>query len=486
MAVAIDPLDFDNDALKAELAQEIQEMSSADLERMAVGGPSTPKADEHGRLRGRIVEVRAADVLVDVGGKSEAYCPLDEFDAAEPPQPGQLHAFVLQGVETDTGMLRLSLREARTTADIENLRVGDVVEGRVTGVNIGGLELDIRGLRGFMPKSQVDLNRIDDFAPFVGHRMECCISEVNRRGRTLVLSRRRLLERQREEARGELLTTLAEGDTRKGVVRRLTDFGAFVDIGGVEGLLHIGDMSYARVKHPRDVLKEGDEIEVRILKIDAAKERISLGMKQLAPDPWTLVPANVRVGETMEGRVTKLMDFGAFVAVSDGVEGLIPISEISWTQRVRHPRDVLKEGDGVRVSVLAVDAEKRKITLSLKALSSDPWQGIADRYTIGGIVSGRVLRLADFGAFVELEEGVEGLVHISEMSEKRIRAAGDVCKPGDVVQVRVKAVDPEQRRISLSMRISEPAPAEPTHRGGPAAAPAAPKLRKKPLKGGLD
>ena len=485
--VSIDPHDLDNDELKLELDRELAEFSPSDLELMKATPPTDPHPDEKGRIVGRIVEVRGSDVFVDIGGKSEAYLKLDEFADQEPPQPGQCHTFVMQGLDGESGLMRLSLREARLEAHFESLQAGDVIEARVTGVNLGGLELLAKDARAFMPKSQVDLERVEDFTPFLGRRLECQIMEVDRKARRLVVSRRRILERQREETRQQLKYSLAEGQVRKGIVRRLADFGAFVDLGGIDGLVHVSDMSHGRVKHPRELLKVGDEIEVQVLKIDLVKDRIALGMKQLAPDPWNVVPGNYRVGQTADGRVVKLMDFGAFVELEPGVEGLIPVSELSWTQRVRHPKDVLGEGDAVRIAILAVDAEKRRITLSLRALGQDPWLGVEERYQPDAIVSGAVTRLTGFGAFVQLEEGVEGLLHVSEMGDKHVRKPSDVANVGDVVKVRVKAVDTEQRRISLSMRhLGGSEDGEPS--SGDASPPAhpAPKQRRRPLKGGLD
>jgi small subunit ribosomal protein S1 len=298
----------------------------------------------------------------------------------------------------------------------------------------------------------------------------------------MVLSRRRLLERQREEEREQLRYQLAEGQVRAGRIFRLVDFGAFVDLGGIEGLLHISDLSWSRVGHPKDVVRVGQEIEVQILKIDLVKDRISLGMKQLMPDPWNLAAANYQAGGTVEGRVVKLMNFGAFVELEPGIEGLIPISEMSWTQHVKHPKDVLAEGDRVRVSVLSIDADKRKISLSLKALASDPWDGIEQRYLPESVVSGAVTRITNFGAFVQLEEGVEGLVHISQLSNDRVRAVSDVVSVGAVVQVRVLSVDAGQRRISLSMKPTGEAP--PTEEAS-AEEPRPDRKRKRPLRGGL-
>ncbi len=483
--MSIDPHEMDNDELRLELDRELGELSPEDLGMLDANPPTEARPDAHGRIDGCILSVRGEDVFVDIGGKCEAFVKREEFPEDQPPEPGQRMTFIVQGTDSESGLTRLSLREARLEADFESLQAGDVIEARVTGVNLGGLELlGPNRIRAFMPKSCVELQRVEDFTPYIGRRLECQITEINRKNKSLVVSRRKILERQREEARQQLKYSLAEGQTRRGVVRRLADFGAFVDLGGIDGLLHISDMSYGRLKHPREMVKEGDEIEVQILKIDLVRDRISLGMKQLTPDPWNVVEGNYRVGDTVDGRVTKLMNFGAFVELEPGVEGLIPVSEMSWTQHVRHPKDLLSEGDSVRVAILAVDTEARKITLSLKALGEDPWKDIAQRYQPDATVRGAVTRLAPFGAFVQLEEGVEGLVHISEMSHKRIHRPDEVAKVGDVVEVRIKAVDPEQRRISLSMRQATPDPAAPASSEPQPARHAA--KRKKPLKGGLD
>ncbi|MBK8914039.1 MAG: S1 RNA-binding domain-containing protein [Phycisphaerales bacterium] len=447
--------------------------------------------EERVKIPGTIVGVRGADVLVDIGGKAEAFIPAEEFDT--PPQVGEAHLFVSQGFDRETGQMRLSLREARASARWDSLKVGDIVEARVTGQNIGGLELDVKGIKAFMPKSQVDVLRHENFTQFINHKLDCEVSEIDRRGKRLLLSHRRVLERKAAEQRDQVKGTLAAGQRMTGTVKRLTDFGAFVDIGGIDGLLHVSDISWARVNKPGDVLKVGEQIEVEILKIDPERDRISLGRKQLSADPWTLAATNYHVGDTVDGRITRLMDFGAFCEVEAGLEGLIPVSEITYGRRIGHPREVLKEGDAVRVSVLLVDADKRKLSLSLKALTADPWTGVAERYTKDAVVSGAVVRTTNFGAFIQLEEGVEGLAHISELADKHVRTPEEVVKPGQVVQCRVLSVDGEQRRISLSLRT---APAEKAASGAGAAAgdsaaaagapaePAKPK-KKRPVRGGL-
>ena len=481
--MAIDPHDMDEDELKRQLDQALGGVAPEDLERMSNSAPRDPVPDEHGRVRGRIASIQGRDVFVDIGGKSEGLLSIDEFAPDQPPTVGQVLDLVPHGFDKEMGLMRLSLREVKLQVDAESVRIGDVVKARVTGSNIGGLELRVQGARGFMPMSQVDLVRHDDFAEFMGRWLECEVTEVDRKGRNLVLSRRRVLERQREEERQQLRFQLAEGQIRRGKVVRLVDFGAFVDLGGMEGLLHISDMSWGRLSHPSEALKVGDEIDVQVLKIDMVKDRISLGIKQMGTDPWTLVQTNYSEGQTVQGRVARLMNFGAFVELEPGVEGLIPISELTWTRHVRHAKDVLKEGDSVRVSVLSVDSEKRRLALSLKALEQDPWEGVEQRYAVDTLVSGAVKRVVDFGAFIQLEDGVEGLVHISELSHDRVRRVEDVAKTGEVVQVRVLSVDPQQRRISLSMKTSPPEAPPEAETGRPEPRPE--KKRKKPLRGGL-
>jgi small subunit ribosomal protein S1 len=466
---------LDDDALKQAMDNALEQApaktrKSGHREASRDAGPGS-------RIQGRVVSIREPDVFVDYGGKSEGFLPLDEFDG--PPEIGQVFEFIPHGFDRDSGQMRLSLRDVKLDANWESIQVGDVIEGRVTGANIGGLELNVHGLRAFMPKSQVDVDRHDDFGHFVGRKLEAEVIEVNRKDRNLLISHRKVLEKRLQEVRDELKSQLEPGQIKTGTVKRLTDFGAFVDIGGLEGLLHVSDISYTRIGHPKEVLKVGDEVQVQILKINQSKDRISLGMKQLATDPWTLVEGNYRVGSTVEGKVTRLADFGAFVELEPGIEGLIPMSEMSWTQRIRHPKDVLSEGDSVRVSILSVDPQKRRISLSLKALTEDPWQDVTDKYAPDAVVKGAVTRTTDFGAFVQLDEGVEGLVHISELSPNRVRAVTDVVKQGDVVECKVLGVDPGKRRISLSVKQAQEAPP------AEAAAPPPRKKRDKPLRGGL-
>jgi small subunit ribosomal protein S1 len=469
--VSTDPQNAKDNALDKDLEQEVEsalaDLNPAEIEAAASQAPveqrastphhggGNPHDGESSRIQGRIVGIRERDVYVDYGGKSEGFVPLDEFEADSPPEVGQIFTFIPHGFDRDSGQMRLSLREVKIDADWESLKVGDTVEARVTGTNIGGLELTIHGLRAFMPKSQVDIVRHEDFRGFVGKRLECQVTEIDRRGKNILVSRRKVLEREQEKLRAEAKEGLEVGQVKAGKVQRLTDFGAFVDIGGIEGLLHVSDISYARINHPKEVLKPGQEVEVQITKLDLARDRISLGMKQLKQDPWQLVEGNYRPGNTVEGKIVKLMDFGAFVALEEGVEGLIPISEMSWTQRVNHPKDILKVGDMARVQVLNVDSKKRRISLSLKAMSEDPWASVQDRYAPDTVVKGAVTRITNFGAFVQLEEGIEGLVHISELSDQHVRSVGDVVKEGELIECKVLGLDMKQRRISLSVKATK-------------------------------
>ncbi|HOQ87443.1 MAG TPA: S1 RNA-binding domain-containing protein, partial [Phycisphaerae bacterium] len=362
------------------------------------------------------------------------------------------------------------------------------VEGRVTGHNKGGLELDIDGIRGFMPISQIELFRADDnLAPYVNQRLKCEVVDIRRDERSVVVSRKAVLQREAEQAKREKFESLQEGMVVTGTVRTIMPYGAFVDIGGVDGLLHVGDMSYTRVNDPKDVVKEGQKLQVMILKIDRETRKIGLGLKQVMPDPWSDVEMKYPPGSRVSGRITRLEGFGAFAELEPGVEGLIPISEMTYERRISHPRDVVKEGDVVHLAVLTVDPAKRRISLSIKQAGVDPWQGASVRWPAESTVEGVVKRVAEFGAFVELTPGVEGLIHISELSDERVRRVEDVVKIGQTVKAKVLEVDEGRRRMSLSIRALKESPDYTGEVSAEPAAPAAPpKKRKKPLKGGLE
>ena len=445
-----------------------------------------------GMRRGRVTQVTKDDVFIDFGGKSQGVAPMQHFQTE--PKVGDEMDFVVDRYDEREGLLLLMPKGAASAnVSWETLEIGQLVEGNVTGMNKGGLELDVKGMRAFMPAGQVDLYFQKDISTFIGQKMKAEVTQFDARAKNLVLSRRNLLEREKEEARQKLMAELEEGQTRRGTVRSVMDFGAFVDIGGADGLLHVSEMSWKRGQKPSDFVKEGDIVEVKIIKLDKASGKMSLSLKQAMSDPWSGVETRYGVGTTLTGRITKVEPFGAFVEVEEGLEGLLPVSEMSW-QRIRHPSDVVKVGDTVKLVVLSIDPAARRMSFSLKQAGPDPWSTVKDRFAQDMVVSGKVTRVVDFGAFVELEPGLEGLVHISELANSRVRAAGDVVKPGQDVQVRVLEIDKDARRVSLSLRrATEPQGAATggATAGVGASAPAVPaapaKKKKRPeLRGGLD
>jgi small subunit ribosomal protein S1 len=337
-------------------------------------------------------------------------------------------------------------------------------------------------MRAFMPAGQVDMYFNPDLSVFVGQKLKAEVTQSDARSKNLILSRRNILEREKEEQKEKLMAELAEGQIRRGTVRSVMDYGAFLDLGGVDGLLHVSEMSFRRGHKASEFVKIGDVIDVKILRIDAETGKLSLSLKQArGVDPWLDVATKYAVGSQITGRVTKVENFGAFIEVEEGVEGLLPVSEMSW-QRIKHPSDVVREGDTVRLVVLNVDQAARKMSFSLKQAGPDPWKTAAEKYATDMLISGTVTRVVDFGAFVEVEPGLEGLVHISELSDRQVRRTEDVVKPGQQVQVRVVELDAAGRRLSLSIKravgaaATEAAPAAPTTQ----------KKRKTPLRGGLD
>jgi len=443
--------------------------------------PSSEQPSAKGLRRGRIASIGRDEVFVDLGGKSQGIASLTQFDKL--PTVGEEMEFHVERYDPGEGLVVLTRKGAiATNVTWENLEVGQIVEGTVTGMNKGGLELSIKNMRAFMPAGQVDIFFHKDISTFIGQRMTVEVTQFDREKKNLIVSRRNVVERERELAKQKMFEELAEGQMRRGTIRSVMDYGAFVDLGGVDGLLHVSEMSYRRVKHPAEVVKVGDAVDVKIIKVDKEAGKISLSLKQAMADPWTHAAEQYPVGTAITARVARIEGFGAFLEAEEGIEGLLPVSEISW-QRIRHPSDVLKEGDTVRVVVLSLDPVQKRMTFSLKQAGGDPWAKVEERFAANMVVNGKVTRTADFGAFVELEPGLEVLVHISELAPQRVRAVADVVKPGQDVRVRILEVDKEKRRISLSIRRAEetvaPAPSAP--------APEAAKSKKRPpLRGGLD
>lgn len=458
--------------------------SKADADKVGDAGGARAGGDPKGPRHGKIVSVTPDFVFVDLGGKSPGACPTQQFEAE--PQVGEEMDFYVDRFDQGEGLLILNRKgAAQTNVNWENLAIGTVVEGTVNGMNKGGLELDVKGMRAFMPSGQVDLFFMKDISVFLGQKLMAEVIQCDASKKNLVLSRKVILEREKEQARQKMLEEVSEGQIRRGTVRNITDFGAFVDLGGLDGLIHISEMTFRRGMKPSDVVKVGDQVDVKIIKFDKEKGKLSLSLNQARGiDPWADAGTKYASGTEITGRVTKVENFGAFVEVEEGFEGLLPVSEMSW-RRIRHPNEVVKEGDTIRLLVLSIEPAQRRVTFSLKQASPDPWGAVEDRYPRNAIVTATVARTADFGAFLELEPGLEGLCHISELAPTRIRSVTDVVKPGQQVQARVLEIDKENRRISLSVRrAAEPVRVEPT----PVAAPEpAKKPKKRPqLKGGLE
>ena len=406
-------------------------------------------------VEGTIVQVNPDSVVVDVGYKSEGVISLREFADEKGEinvKVGDVYDVLFGGGESDSGLIVLSKEKADRQKIWNSLEEDAVVEGRIISRIKGGLSVDI-GVNAFLPGSQVDLRPVRNLDKVIGQTFDFKIIKLNKRRGNIVLSRRVLLETERESHRSDTLKTLEESQVVEGIVKNLTDYGAFIDLGGIDGLLHITDMSWGRVKHPSDILAVGDKINVKVLKFDKEKERVSLGLKQIAPDPWLDVASKYPIETKVTGKVVSLTDYGAFIELEEGVEGLIHVSEMSWTKRVKHPNKVLSIGDDVESVVLALDTDNRRISLGLKQIEPNPWDVIGEKFPIGTIIEGQVKNITDFGIFVGVDEGIDGLVHISDLSwTKRIKHPSEAYKKGDLVKAVVLNIDRENERFSLGLK----------------------------------
>jgi small subunit ribosomal protein S1 len=406
-------------------------------------------------VEGTVLQINGDVVIVDVGYKSEGIIPLSEFydeDGKASIEVGDKIDVLFERRENENGLIGLSKEKADRQKIWSNLEEDAVVEGRIAARIKGGLKVDI-GVDAFLPGSQVDLRPVRNLDKLLGESYEFKIIKLNKRRGNIVLSRRVLLEEKREALREKTLATLSEGQEVEGVVKNLTDYGAFIDLGGIDGLLHITDMSWGRVAHPSDVLAVSDKIKVKVLKFDRERERVSLGLKQLTPDPWLSVAEKYPVESRVQGKVVSLTDYGAFVELDEGVEGLIHVSEMSWTKRIKHPSKILSVGDEVESVVLAVDVPNRRISLGLKQTECNPWEVIDEKFPIGTVIEGQVKNITDFGIFVGVDDGIDGLVHISDLSwTKRIKHPSELYKKGDVVKAVVLNIDQENERFSLGIK----------------------------------
>ncbi len=413
---------------------------------------------------GHVLSVSDKEVIVDIGRKIEGLVPASQFpvmDGVPAVKRGDVIEVMIDRTGTPVeGYILLSYERAHRRQIWEQLEQAaaenKAISGKVTGKIKGGLTVDI-GVMAFLPSSQVEVRPIHNVDGYVGQVLDLRILKLNRRRGNAVVSRRVLLENDLQARKMQALSTLHEGAEVSGVVKNLTDYGAFVDLGGIDGLLHVSDLSYGSVTHPSTILKVGEEIAVKVLKFDRENERISLGLKQLRPDPWVDVELRYPAGSRVMGRIVSVTDYGAFVEIEPGVEGLIHISEMTWSRRMKHPAKIVNAGDEVEAVVLEVKPKERRISLGIKQLEADPWTTIADRYSIGSVVEGRVRKLADFGAFVEIEEGIDGLVHVSDMSwTAHVKHPSELVKKGQIVQAVVLHIDAPNRRLSLGIKQLQP------------------------------
>ena len=415
-------------------------------------------------VEGRIIRIEGDAILIDVGYKSEGTIPLNEWgEEDESPCVGQTVNVLVEDVEdamgvTDDphGMVSLSKRKAEKIIAwqemMKTVREGEVVTGQVTRKIKGGLLVDI-GVNVFLPASQVDIRRPGDIGDFIGRTIQCEVLKIDEARRNIVVSRRSLIEAQRQEDREQLLGELEIGQLRKGVVKNIAEFGAFVDLGGIDGLLHITDMSWGRIGHPSEMVSIDQEIEVQILHIDREKEKIALGLKQKTPSPWENVAEKYPVGQVVEGGVVNVMSYGVFVKLEEGIEGLVHISEMSWTRRISHPSELVDIGDEIKVVVLGINKEKQEISLGMKQTQENPWDQVAGRYPPGTIVKGKVRNLTNYGAFIEIEEGIDGLLHVSDMSwTRKVSHPNEVLEKGQHVECKVLSVEQHRRRIALGLK----------------------------------
>ncbi len=432
-------------------------------EKMAAMYAETLKDFTEGSIvQGKILEIRDNDVLVDIGYKSEGLIPRSEFKKEESLNEGDEIEVLLENLEDDEGMVVLSKQRAELQRNwqrvLSDFKEGDIIEGEITGQVKGGLIVDV-GVEAFLPGSQVDVVPVRNASEYLGKKLEFKILKINEERRNIVLSRRELLEESRRDQKKALLAEIKVGQSRKGVVKNITDFGAFIDLNGMDGLLHITDISWGRVNHPSDALSIGQELEVMILDVDLERERISLGLKQKTDNPWDGIESRFPVNSRISGKVVNLMPYGAFVEIEEGVEGMVHVSEMSWTKRVARASDMLSVGQEVEAVILSINKDEQKISLGMRQTEDNPWDVVAHKYPIGARVSGTVRNFTNYGAFVELQEGVDGMIHVSDMSwTRKVNHPSEVLKKGDEVEAIVLEVDPSQQRISLGLKQAQEDP----------------------------
>ncbi|MFZ9898770.1 MAG: 30S ribosomal protein S1 [Gemmatimonadaceae bacterium] len=442
---------------RPELYDE-DEIASESFEAMMDMYNGTLASIEEGEIvQSTVLEIRENLVVLDIGFKSEGTIPLEEFKDMPDLKPGDAVEVLLEHLEDSEGSVVLSKKKADFMRVWERIRVAYESDQPVEGVLVkkikGGVVVDLMGVDAFLPGSQIALRRVPNIDDLLGQKYEFKIIKLNKRRRNIVVSRRVILETERAGKREKLMKELGKDQVRKGVVKNITDFGAFIDLGGVDGLLHITDMSWGRISHPSEMVQIGMELEVKVLDIDWERERISLGLKQLQAYPWKDVAEKYPVGTRVSGKVVSITNYGAFIELEPGIEGLVHISEMSWTRNVRHPSKLVSIGESIEAVVLKVDTTEEKISLGMKQTEQDPWMVLPEKYPVGTRLTGKVRNLTSFGAFVEIEPGIDGLIHISDMSwTKRVQHPSEVVKKGDTVDVVILNIDAENKRISLGLK----------------------------------
>ena len=446
--------------LPAEVITSHMTTTIAELQQLIAA--SVKNYREGSIVKGHVLEKRPKEFLIDIGYKSEGVISASEFDDPDEVHVGDEVEVLLERLENDQGMVVLSKLKAAQRQNWEKIvklfEAEGIIKGRVKAVVKGGLTVNV-GVEAFLPASQVDINPPKDLQQFVGNIYDFKIVKLNEDRKNVVLSRRELIEAERSERRQQFLGTVSPGDQVEGTVKNITDFGAFLDLDGIDGLLHITDMSWARLTHPSEAVKPGDRLTVVVLEINKDKERISLGLKQLQSNPWDRIEERFPIGKKVAGKITNLMPYGAFVQIEEGIEGLIHVSELSWTKRIVRPSDVLTLGQDIEAVVLGVNKEDQKISLGVRQLEPNPWDEIEQRYVIGKQVKGQVRNMTAYGAFVELEEGIDGMVHVSDLSwTKKINHPSEVLKKGDEIEAVVIDIDKANQRISLGVKQIETDP----------------------------
>ncbi len=458
MNASVAPEDFDWDAFEGGDVYGTTDKKAIDDAYSA----TLSKVVENEVVEGEVTAVNKREVVVTIGGKSEGVIPVSEFRYDPDIKVGDKVEVYVESAEDKKGQLVLSHRKARTLKSWDRVNEAfendEIVKGFVKTRTKGGMIVDVFGIEAFLPGSQIDIKPIRDYDQFVNQNIDCKIVKINQEFRNVVVSHKALLEAEQEAKRAELISKLEKGQVLEGVVKNITNYGVFVDLGGVDGLIHITDLSWGRVNHPEEVVSLDEKIKVVVLDFNEQQKRIALGLKQLTPHPWDNLDANLKEGDKVKGKVILIQDYGAFVEIEPGVEGLVHVSEMSWSPRLHSAQEFLKVGDEVEAQVLSIDREARKISLGLKQLTPNPWESIREKYPVGSKQKATVRNITNFGVFAELEDGVEGLVHISDLSWNKIKHPSEVVAPGDVIDVQILDFDEQNHKLSLGHKQLIPNP----------------------------